>query len=163
MSIKVAQENKVNAVALVEMIEDGGRRRYKCHTVGESKCEQSQVESSKVKNIVDNFLRTGELYGSSRLSYGDFSVVLDRQEITNGLIEAQNRFDSLPSKLKDLVGNDPVKLLAFIDNPDDERFADTKDLIKSTMKKYKLTVEPVESVQKVHVVNQHVSSGEGGE
>ncbi len=49
---------------------------------------------------------------------GDFSGALDYQEAQNLIIRAKEQFDSLPSNVRDRFNNDPVKMLSFIENPE---------------------------------------------
>lgn len=46
--------------------------------------------------------------------FGDFSEVADYQSAFNQVIEAQDQFAALPSKVRARFGNDPAQLLSFI-------------------------------------------------
>ena len=56
--------------------------------------------------------------GSRPPIYGDFSDIPDYQSALQTVIDAQSRFDELPSKVRERFGNDPAKLLDFLSSPD---------------------------------------------
>ena len=48
--------------------------------------------------------------------YGDFSEAADYHTAQNIILMARQRFESLPSRLRERFGNDPAQLLAFLDD-----------------------------------------------
>ena len=87
-------------------------------TSEDSLVQQQFAESTRVRNILDKFMRTG-MIDSNPLPprYEDVSEVQDYQSAMNLLVNVQGHFDVLPSKIRDRFGNDPEKYLAFINDP----------------------------------------------
>ncbi len=87
-------------------------------TSEDSLVQQQFAESTRVRNILDKFMRTG-MIDSNPLPprYEDVSEVQDYQSAMNLLVNVQGHFDALPSKIRDRFGNDPEKYLAFINDP----------------------------------------------
>lgn len=87
-------------------------------TSEDSLVQQQFAESTRVRNILDKFMRTG-MIDSNPLPprYEDVSEVQDYQSAMNLLVSVQGHFDALPSKIRDRFGNDPEKYLAFINDP----------------------------------------------
>ena len=87
----------------------------------ESDVQQSFKDECDINRIVSQYTKTGTWSGSLRPPtlqphFGDFSNVLDYQESLNRIIEAQAAFDALPARVRERFQNDPVKLLAFLDD-----------------------------------------------
>lgn len=59
---------------------------------------------------------------------GDFQSVMDR------LVAAQEEFDSLPAKTRDRFGNDPAKLIQFLNNPDNYAEASMLGLVNERVR-----------------------------
>lgn len=82
--------------------------------------EQSHAESCEIHNILKRHAKTGVIDHLNKYegSYGDFSNSVDLQAASNILIDAQNMFDSIPSKIRRDFDNSPAQFLDFIQNPD---------------------------------------------
>lgn len=104
--------------------------------------QQQFAESTRVRNILDKFMRTG-MIDSNPLPprYEDVSEVQDYQSAMNLLVSVQGHFDALPSKIRDRFGNDPEKYLAFINDPNNLDEAVELGLLQ------KSESAPIESVQ----------------
>lgn len=48
---------------------------------------------------------------------GDFSTALDFQSAQNLIVQAKEQFASMPSSIRDRFGNDPAKMLSFVEDP----------------------------------------------
>ena len=78
--------------------------------------QQQFKDESDINNLVDRFLRTGEVPPvDSRAMYGDFIDVPESyQDALNAVLDAQTEFNALPSKLRQRFNNDPAELLSFL-------------------------------------------------
>jgi len=84
-----------------------------------SLAQQSARDESDINFIVDRFTRTGELPQPSRLPvYADFEGIFDFQTAQNAIRAAQESFNALPAKVRERFGNDPQKLMAFVEDPE---------------------------------------------
>lgn len=87
---------------------------------GESLTHQECKRECDINFLVNRYCDTGNWGPSdghlpidSELTNfdGDFQSVMDR------LVAAQEEFDSLPSKTRDRFGNDPARLISFLNDP----------------------------------------------
>lgn len=89
---------------------------------GESKTRQEFAAESDINRLVERFRDTGSFYdplttlkaGDRKPFFGDVTQVPDYQTALNIVIDAQNNFASLPSKVRDRFDNDPQKLIDFV-------------------------------------------------
>lgn len=89
---------------------------------GESRTRQEFAAESDINRLVERFRDTGSFYdplttakaGKLQPFFGDFTEVPDYQSALNIVIEAENSFASLPSKVRDRFDNDPQKLIDFV-------------------------------------------------
>lgn len=81
-----------------------------------SRTKQSFGPDSDVNAIMRKYLSTGLVDHLNRAEprYGDFSEASDYLTAMSMVREAQLRFESLPSKVRDYVDNDPAKLLDLV-------------------------------------------------
>ena len=106
--------------------------------------QQQFAESTRVRNILDKFMRTGIVEGNPLPPrYEDVSEVQDYQSAMNLLVNVQGHFDALPSKIRDRFGNDPEKYLAFINDPQNIDEAVELGLLQKTVQE---PVKPSEIV-----------------
>lgn len=86
---------------------------------GQARTKQSFKDECNIHTIMDKYHRTGLVthLNATRPMYGDFSSVPDYQSALNVVINARNEFAKLPASLRDRFMNDPVKLLAFVNDP----------------------------------------------
>jgi len=83
-----------------------------------SMTEQSHKDSCDINVILDRFAKTGVANGNSRMpQFLDTCDLPSYQESLNVIIDADEAFMSLDSKLRKRFDNDPAKLLEFVDNP----------------------------------------------
>jgi len=82
--------------------------------------KQEFKDDTDVNNIVERFLRTGELSNMIQQDpiYGDFVDVPTYEEAFNIVLFANEQFDALPSNLRERFFNSPAKFLEFCSNPD---------------------------------------------
>lgn len=99
----------------IQIDPDRIRRRVKFDCEGPSKTEQHHKGAVNINQIVARSQKTGMLPTRTQPGqYGDFTQVTDFHDAQNRVIEAQNAFMSLPSKVRKSFDNDPGKLLAFL-------------------------------------------------
>ncbi len=102
--------------------------RYKVQIdCGPTMTKQSFQQECDVNFIMNKWKRTGEIpaamVGTLPPSYGDFSNPTDYMTALNQVIEAKEAFAHLPAFLRDRFANQPVNLLAFLANPDNQEEA----------------------------------------
>lgn len=103
---------------------DNGRRRVQIFTEGGSLTEQAHREECNINTIMQRYRRTGVLPQNPHLPvYGDFSQLGDYHACVTAVAMAQEGFMSLPSHLRKAFDNDPGKLLAFLDDPENREEA----------------------------------------
>lgn len=75
--------------------------------------DQAHRGQTDINRIMANYVETGAITHVSRREplYGDFSSAMDLHTATNRVIAAQAHFDGLPSKVRKVADNDPVKFL----------------------------------------------------
>lgn len=87
-----------------------------------SMADPTGVETAEVKSIMEEFSRTGRLplrNGQPGL-YSPDEVVPNGKDLLGAVLlvqEATDRFEQLPSTLRERFGNDPIKLHDFISDP----------------------------------------------
>lgn len=81
--------------------------------------EQHHREDCDVNVILRNYMKTGVLPTSQKTPlFGDFSgTPQDYGDAVKLIEDANARFASLPSAIRERFGNDPLQLLRFLDNP----------------------------------------------
>lgn len=97
-----------------------------------TRTKQSFRDECDVNNIMYKFGAARILghYGQFKGEYGDFLDVQDYQTSMNQIIQAQDMFMSLPSKLRARFENDPSQFLAFVSNPDNRDEMKSLGLLK---------------------------------
>lgn len=100
-----------------------------------SLAQQQFAEESDINFIADRYGLTGEMPQVLQLpAYQDFEGIFDFQSAQNAVIEAQRQFLTLPAKTRTRFDNDPQKLLAFLDDPENRAEAEFLGLIKPAQK-----------------------------
>lgn len=89
---------------------------------GTSKTRQEFLQESDVNRLVERFRDTGSFYdplttaktSQQRPLFGDFTNIPDYQQCLDVVIDAEQRFASLSSRVRERFANDPAQLLAFL-------------------------------------------------
>lgn len=89
---------------------------------GTSKTRQEFLQESDVNRLVQRFRDTGSFYdpltsvktSQNKPLFGDFTNIPDYQKCLDVVIDAEQRFSALPSRLRERFANDPAQLLAFL-------------------------------------------------
>lgn len=84
--------------------------------------KQCFAADADINTIMDRYAKTGYMIDPSvnptrKPQFGDFSDVPTYQEAQQILIDAEEQFSALPSKIRERFENDPVNLLDFMSNP----------------------------------------------
>lgn len=83
-----------------------------------SRTVQSDREGTDLKILLEKYVETGEI-PTVQLPVGepldgDFTGLPDFQEMQNMLIDIQEQFDALPSKVREKFANDPMAMVQFL-------------------------------------------------
>lgn len=79
--------------------------------------QQQFKDDVNINNIIDKFARGVVPWtNTKRPQYGDFSEVTSYQDALNLVIDTNEKFDSLPAKIRSRFGNDPQQLLEFMND-----------------------------------------------
>lgn len=85
----------------------------------ESVVQQQFAEECDINGIVRRFGLTGELpNGVAMPVSGDFTGVTDFQTAMNVIRQARESFLELPAEVRERFSNDPGKVIAFLENPE---------------------------------------------
>lgn len=96
------------------------------HKTGEvftppARTKQQFVDQCDINNIIKQYTKTGQFSHLSanlaRGTYTDLPDPIEFQDSMNLVIQAENAFATLPSKVRARFGNDPAEFLAFIGDP----------------------------------------------
>lgn len=89
------------------------------HTGSESRVQHHQAEGCDMKTIIERFLKTGEAnqLSSSQMQFIDATNATEYDKAQQLLINAQDAFYDLPSKIRTRFENDPRQFLNFMDDP----------------------------------------------
>lgn len=93
--------------------------------------QQQFAEESDINFIAERYGLTGELPQVLDLPrYGDFTGIFDFQSAQNAVVQAKQQFMTLPAKLRARFDNDPGKMMAFLDDPENRAEAEFMGLLK---------------------------------
>lgn len=84
----------------------------------ESVVQQQFAAEADINEIVRRFGLTGELPNGINMPVsGDFTEVTDFQTAMNMIRQAQESFLLLPADIRERFSNDPARVIAFLDDP----------------------------------------------
>jgi len=88
--------------------------------VGETLTEQAHKDKTDMHNIMRQYERTGIIEHTAKYKgqYGNFIHALDFRSATTLIVQAEEMFLSVPSKLRKRFNNDPSEYIDFMQNPD---------------------------------------------
>lgn len=109
----------------------GDRTRTPTAVRGKSRTQQNMKQECDVNFVMSKWAKTGLMRHVTGLkpSYGDFTNVTDYLSASQAIIDAQDAFMSLGSKVRERFQNNPAALLAFLADPANEEEARELDLI----------------------------------
>lgn len=83
-----------------------------------SRTQHHQANQVDVKSIMARARQSGQkVLPTHQTFYGDFTQVGSYQDALHKVMDAQNAFMTLPSKVRARFDNDPQKLLTFLSDP----------------------------------------------
>lgn len=91
-------------------------RQYAINFTKPTRTKQSFKDDCDINLIVKKYKKTGLITHVQKVQgkYGDFTTVTDYQTAMNSVMDANDRFDGLPSDIRKQFQNDPQKLIAFV-------------------------------------------------
>lgn len=92
-------------------------------SVDKGRTKQSFANESDINSIMAKFHRTGVLVDPGKIStrkafFGDVSGVVDFQTLQDTVLAANENFRNLPSEIRTRFGNNPGKLISFLEDAD---------------------------------------------
>lgn len=86
----------------------------------EGRTIQSESNETDINKIMGKYRHTGimEHVNLKTPVYADFSNATDYRAALHALNQADEIFDSLPARVRARVDNDPAKLIAFVEDPE---------------------------------------------
>lgn len=105
--------------------------KFAVHCRG-GRTRQAHRAECDINNIVEKARRTGLVGHLSNKSpyFADVSYGFDYQSALGLVMDAQERFKTLPSVIRERFGNDPAALLAFLSDPKNREEGQKLGLIK---------------------------------
>lgn len=96
-----------------------GTRRVQTFFHDPSKADQTMKDECDVNNIMDRFMKTGQIthLKSKQGQFADVSEYGDLFETTLKVQEAEKAFMALPSQLRKKLNNDPRELPNYLSDP----------------------------------------------
>lgn len=88
-----------------------------------SRTEQCHKKACDIHHIIKQYDRNGLVthVNTMKAEYGDYTQVNEYQEALNMVMNAQEQFMELPSKIRKMFGNDPGEFLEFATNPENQQ------------------------------------------
>lgn len=90
-----------------------------------SRTKQSFKDECDINNILKQYKSTGMLRHinekAAKGTFADLPAPMEYQDALNMVIQAEDAFAALPSKLRDRFNNDPQEFLAFQQDPRNQR------------------------------------------
>lgn len=81
---------------------------------------QASKDETDINHIVNRYLRTGVLPEVNQGIYADISELTDLRDAIHLVNDAQQAFLELPAEIRRRFDNDPVKLVEFAQNPNNQ-------------------------------------------
>lgn len=97
--------------------------------------QQQFRDECDINTIVTRFGITGELPNGVNMPVsGDFTGVVDFQSAMNLIRQSQEAFYELPADIRERFANDPARVIAFLDNPNNRDEAVKLGIVASPQK-----------------------------
>ena len=94
--------------------------RVQVEFVEPSLTQQQFKDECDITHIMVRYRETGFLTdplkpGTVKPQFGDFSTAADFMEAQNIIVRARENFEALPSHVREEFGNDPARMLSFLE------------------------------------------------
>lgn len=101
------------------IIRKNGTKRVTTFNHEPSMTDQQFAEDCDVNNIIDRFMKTGQInhLSSQQGVYADVSEIPDLQGATIIVQEANNLFNELPSDIREKFKNNPIEMMEWLSEP----------------------------------------------
>lgn len=111
----------------MKVIEKRENGTIRVHTVNSepSLTDQSWLEQTEVNSIISKYRKTGAITHLSKKAgqFADVSDIPDMLEAHERVTNAFNAFQELPAVIRDKFQNDPMKMIQFLNNPENNEEA----------------------------------------
>lgn len=109
-----------------------------------SLAQQQFKEECDVNHIMKKYEQTGQIYHVNRKQgvYADLSNLTDYRQMLADVQKAEEAFQSLPAKVRYEFGNDPSKLIHFLQDKNNKSKAIELGLIEKTNDDSTTTITP---------------------
>lgn len=99
----------------------GPKKKVTSDPVGESLAKQGEKKNCDINFIIAKYHKTGIITHGKQYNgeYGNFAKI-DFHEAMNIVAEAEQMFQSIPSKIRAEFNNDPGQFIDFAINPDNQ-------------------------------------------
>lgn len=131
------------------------RVRVQFDFVQPSRTQQHFKDECDIDRILKKYSATGFLVDPlaprREPLFGDFSESMSFMEAQTRIARVREAFDSLPSQLRDRFGNDPYRLLAWCEDPDNAEEAAKLGLLPEPKPADPQPSAPAEAVKPVEL------------
>lgn len=118
----------------------------------ESVVQQQFREECDINIIVKRFGLTGELPNGIHMPVsGDFSGITDFQSAMQLVREAQESFNELPAHVRERFGNDPGRVMAFLEDDKNRDEAIRLGMVERPVERTRDVVQAVDELKAVLV------------
>lgn len=105
-----------------QTLQEVSKNRRKTGTINSlpSKTNREKAEEVNINNIFKSFIINGVVPNKQRgepINGADFSNMPSYRESLNAVIDAQQKFNDLPSKVRKHFNNDPNEFVEFVKDP----------------------------------------------
>lgn len=103
-------------------IRKNGSKRVVTINTEPSKTDQSFKSDCDIQEIIAKFRKTGQVTHLNKKQgiYADVSQIPDLLGATMIVQDASEKFSSLPSGVRDKFNNDPINMIQWLNNPDNQ-------------------------------------------
>ena len=120
MSVLILIQFVFGLLIMVRSRSPSPEEEEKLKRLGPSRVQQQFARECDINHIMAKYSQTGRLTdgsGTSPPMYGDFSDVKDFHEAQSVVLDANQKFSSLPSHVRFRFSNNPELLLNFLQDP----------------------------------------------
>ena len=121
--ITVNADKKLNGKVITKRAD--GSIRVATYNSEPSKTDQQFKDDVNVNNVIAKYMRTRDarVLGSRVGQYADLTKLTDLSGAMNQVLMARDAFESLPSKLRQRFGHDPLAFVEYMQDPSNHKEA----------------------------------------